>query len=133
MQCQLDRLGDCHLQGDIRKVLRTLPSGLYETYDQILSDVDGKEFNRQIVKSTLRWLVGALHPLELPALAEAVTFDLENSGVFGEALFLPGEDVLKVCGSLVCFNRISYLNSDYVSLSHFSVKVRVCFEQTNAP
>ena len=86
VQCQLDRLGDCHLQGDIRKVLRTLPSGLYETYDQILSDVDGKEFNRQIVKSTLRWLVGALHPLELPALAEAVTFDLENSGVFGEAL-----------------------------------------------
>ncbi|KAF9233307.1 hypothetical protein BU15DRAFT_24064, partial [Melanogaster broomeanus] len=73
VQCQLDRLSSCRTNHDINKVLDTLPNGLYETYDRILSDVNEKEFDGWIAKNTLLWLIGALRPLSLRLLVEAVT------------------------------------------------------------
>ncbi|KAF9233868.1 ankyrin repeat-containing domain protein [Melanogaster broomeanus] len=57
VQLQLDRLTCCHTQGHIRTVLDTLPRGLYETYDRILTEVNKKEFDGRILKSALLWLV----------------------------------------------------------------------------
>ncbi|KAF9233309.1 hypothetical protein BU15DRAFT_80242 [Melanogaster broomeanus] len=118
VQCQLDRLSDCRTQGHIRTVLGTLPKGLYETYDRILFDINKKEFDGQIVKSAMLWLVGALKPLQLRVLLEGVTFDIQNSGSSSGDKFLSDADVLNVCGSLVSYNE----KTDIVSLSHFSVK-----------
>ncbi|KAF9231192.1 hypothetical protein BU15DRAFT_82718 [Melanogaster broomeanus] len=121
VQCQLDRLSGCRAKSNIQQVLATLPSGLYETYDKILSDINKKEFDGQIAKSILCWLVGALRPLKLGLLVEAVTFDVQRSETFSGFEFLSNDDVLDVCGSLVSYDK----KSDRVSLSHFSVKVRV--------
>ncbi|KAF9230090.1 hypothetical protein BU15DRAFT_69495, partial [Melanogaster broomeanus] len=118
VQCQLDRLSGCRAKSNIQEVLATLPSGLYETYDKILSDINRKEFDRQIAKSILLWLVGALMPLSLNLLVEAVTFDIQRSDTFRGFEFLSNDDVLDVCGSLVSYDK----KSDRVSLSHFSVK-----------
>ncbi|KAF9233310.1 hypothetical protein BU15DRAFT_80243 [Melanogaster broomeanus] len=115
VQCQLDRLSGCRTQSNIQGVLATLPSGLYETYDKILSDIN-KEFDGQIAKTILLWLVDALHPLSLKLLIEAVTFDIQRSETFSGDDFLSNEDVLGVCGSLVSYD------GKVVSLSHFSVK-----------
>ncbi|KAF9233311.1 hypothetical protein BU15DRAFT_66706 [Melanogaster broomeanus] len=118
VQCQLHRLRDCRAKSNIQQVLATLPSGLYETYDKILSDINKKEFDGHIAKSILLWLVGALEPFSLGLLVEAVTFDLQRSETFSGFEFLSNDDVLDVCGSLVSYDE----KSDRVSLSHFSVK-----------
>ncbi|KAF9233735.1 hypothetical protein BU15DRAFT_79803 [Melanogaster broomeanus] len=99
VQLQLDRLTCCHTQGDIRTVLDTLPRGLYETYDRILTEVNKKEFDGRILKSALLWLVDSLSEL-------------------GGDKFLSSEGVLDVCGSLVSYDT----KAGVVSLSHFSVK-----------
>ncbi|KAF9233866.1 hypothetical protein BU15DRAFT_66236 [Melanogaster broomeanus] len=118
VQLQLDRLTRCRTQGDIRTVLDTLPTGLYETYDRILTEVNQNEFDRRLVTGALLWLVGSMEKLGLRGLVEAVTFDLENSDSSNGDQFLSSEAVLDVCGSLVSYNK----ESDTVSLSHFSVK-----------
>jgi hypothetical protein len=105
-------------------VLDTLPTGLYETYDRILSEVNKNEFDRWIVKSAMLWLVGSLTKLGRVMFVEAVASDLENSVSSSGGKFLSSEEVLNVCGSLVSYDK----EADIVSLSHFSVKVSVCFE-----
>ncbi|KAF9231748.1 hypothetical protein BU15DRAFT_82041 [Melanogaster broomeanus] len=110
-QYQLDRLSDCHTTTDVHEVLATFPSRLRQTYDGILSDINEKEFDGKVVKSALIWLVGALKPLSLRALAEAVTFDMQDR-------LLPGEDILDICRELVSYDE----TDDVVSLSHFSMK-----------
>ncbi|KAF9233298.1 hypothetical protein BU15DRAFT_66694 [Melanogaster broomeanus] len=111
VQCQLDRLSHCHSKSGVHEVLATFPSGLCETYYRILSDIDKEEFDRKVVKSTLLWLVGALKPLRLHALIQAVSFDMQDE-------FLPGVDVLNICRGLVTYNKTDRI----VSLSHSSVK-----------
>ncbi|KAF9236863.1 hypothetical protein BU15DRAFT_49547, partial [Melanogaster broomeanus] len=121
VQCQLDRLSGCRTKSNVQEVLATFPSGLYETYDKILSDINEKEFDTQIVKSVLLWLVGALEPLSLGLLVEAVTFDILRSKTFSGFKILSNDDVLDTCGSLVSYDK----KSGHVSLSHFSIKVSV--------
>ncbi|KAF9233294.1 hypothetical protein BU15DRAFT_66691 [Melanogaster broomeanus] len=111
VQCQLDRLSNCHSKSGVHEVLATFPSGLCETYYRILSDIDKEEFDRKVVKSTLLWLVGALKPLRLHVLIQAVSFDMQDE-------FLPGVDVLNICRGLVTYNKTDRV----VSLSHSSVK-----------
>ncbi|KAF9235652.1 hypothetical protein BU15DRAFT_64656 [Melanogaster broomeanus] len=111
VQCQLDRLSDCYSESDLHDVLATFPSGLCETYYRILSDIDKKECDRKVVKSTLLWLVGALKPLRLHALIQAVSFDMQDE-------FLFGGEILNVCRGLVSYNK----TDGVVSLSHSSVK-----------
>ncbi|KAF9233299.1 hypothetical protein BU15DRAFT_80237 [Melanogaster broomeanus] len=94
-----------HLRGEI------VPSLLEKAEGMILSDIDKKPFDGRIVKSVLPWLVSDLKPLSLGALAEAVTFDIQDE-------FLPDADVLGVCRGLASHNE----TGDVVSLSHFSVK-----------
>ncbi|KAF9233738.1 hypothetical protein BU15DRAFT_66308 [Melanogaster broomeanus] len=89
VQLQLDRLTRCRTQGDIRTVLDTLPSGLYETYDRILTEVNGNEFDGRIVKSALLWLVGSLTKLGLRWARRGSDIRLRKLGLiqWGQASF----------------------------------------------
>ncbi|KAF9233303.1 hypothetical protein BU15DRAFT_66698 [Melanogaster broomeanus] len=118
VQCQLDRLRGCRTTSNVQEVLDTFPIGLCQTYDRILSDIDKKPFDGRIVKSALLWLVGALRPLCLRMLVEAVTLDMQGE-------FLPDADILDICRGLVSYNE----THDIVSLSHFSVKEYLFDEQ----
>ncbi|KIJ12472.1 hypothetical protein PAXINDRAFT_171164, partial [Paxillus involutus ATCC 200175] len=118
VHCQLDRLGHCRSAGDIRKVLDTLPIGLFETYERILTAIEEKEFDGAVASRALMWLVTALKPLTLFQLGEALIIELGRHTPNNDIALMRDVDILDICGSLVSFDE----QSGYVSLSHFSVK-----------
>ncbi|KIJ63621.1 hypothetical protein HYDPIDRAFT_41029, partial [Hydnomerulius pinastri MD-312] len=118
VQCQLDRLNDCRSPGNIRDVLNTLPSTLYETYERILSAIDATEFDSGIARRTLMWLVTALRPLRLSSLAQALTIDSATLKWNPDIAPMCATDILVICRSLVIYDE----ESKIVSLSHYSVK-----------
>ncbi|KIJ63611.1 hypothetical protein HYDPIDRAFT_29402 [Hydnomerulius pinastri MD-312] len=118
VQCQLDRLNDCRSAGDIREVLDTLPSTLYETYERIIRAIDRKEFDSRIARRALMWLVTALEPLPLSQLAEALAIDPSKLMLDPDIAPMRATDILVICGSLVSFEE----QLGTVSLSHYSVK-----------
>jgi hypothetical protein len=122
VHCQLDRLSHCRSAGDIRKVLDTLPIGLFETYERILMAIEEKEFDGAVASRALMWLVAALEPLTLSQLGEALIIELGRVMPNNDIALMRGVDILDICGSLVSFDE----RSGYVLLSHFSVKASFC-------
>ncbi|CAL1704229.1 unnamed protein product [Somion occarium] len=119
VQCQLDFLNSCRTRKGVQDALHNLPKGLFETYERILATIEkqGPEV-AQIARSSLVWLVGALTPLTLQQVNEAIMIEKgrymlnEELGVFNVS------DVLDICGSLVEHRD----DTDIIILSHFTVK-----------
>ncbi|KAF9242323.1 ankyrin repeat-containing domain protein [Melanogaster broomeanus] len=121
VQCQLDRLNDCRTDGDIRTVLDTLPTGLFETYGRILSTIEEKEFDGAVASRALMWLVAALEPLTLFQLGEALKLELGRPTLNNDIAPMHDIDILDICGSLLSYDE----KSGIVFLSHYSVKASV--------
>ncbi|KAF9233917.1 ankyrin repeat-containing domain protein [Melanogaster broomeanus] len=118
VQCQLDRLNDCRTDGDIRTVLDTLPTGLFETYERILSAIEEKEFDGAVASRALMWLVAALEPLTLSQLGEALKLELGRPTLNNDIAPMHDIDILDICGSLLSYDE----KSGIVFLSHYSVQ-----------
>ncbi|KIJ11862.1 hypothetical protein PAXINDRAFT_171593, partial [Paxillus involutus ATCC 200175] len=118
VQCQIDTLARCPSAGEIRTTLKSLPSGLDETYERILRTIDGHESQRTLVQRTLVWLVAALQPLHLSVIMEALKIDLERRTLDDDIVPTHKIVLLDACSSLVTHD----MKTDSVALSHFSVK-----------
>ncbi|KAF9237451.1 hypothetical protein BU15DRAFT_75996 [Melanogaster broomeanus] len=118
VQCQLDRLNGCWSLGDLREVLDTLPTTLYDTYDRMLCAIDKMEFGGRVARRALVWLVTTLHPLALSQLAEALTISCDNPASDSTIATMRETDLIDICGSLVSFDE----QTGIISLSHYSVK-----------
>jgi hypothetical protein len=84
------------------KQLNSLPSGLYETYDRILSKVN--KADRGDTKMFLRWLCFSTRPMTLSQIAEAVVvdFDAETGPHYKPSRrYWDNRDVLEKCSGLV--------------------------------
>ena len=121
MQCQLDNICACRTPAGIRDALVHLPKGLNETYDRIIAKVmeRGPE-DIAIALKTLMWLVGALKPLTVQQLADAMLIGREGPTVSHDHRLFDAREVLDVCGSLVHYNQETH----EVILSHYTVQVR---------
>ncbi|KAF9231729.1 hypothetical protein BU15DRAFT_8037, partial [Melanogaster broomeanus] len=118
VQCQLDRLNGCWSLGDVREVLDTLPSTLYETYERMLRAIDNKEFGGRVARRALVWLVTSLRPLTLSQLAQALAINCDNPASDSTTVTMHETDLIEICGSLVSFDQRTRITT----LSHFSVK-----------
>ncbi|KAG2103465.1 uncharacterized protein F5147DRAFT_809212 [Suillus discolor] len=103
VQCQLDEIRRCAREIDIKDALNNLPAGLNETYDRIVCGIQqkGRGYD-QIAYNCLLWLAGALTPLTLGQLDEAMMINI----------------IVVACGSLVTYDE----TTGVVALSHYSVK-----------
>jgi hypothetical protein len=101
--------------------LKSLPKGLYETYDRILQEIEeaGPD-RRSIVERTLMWLVGALEPLTLSQLVEALSIEIGSTALNKRLSVMSPTDLLEICSSLVNFDQ----RTNIVTLSHYTVRVR---------
>jgi hypothetical protein len=82
--------------------LRNLPTGLYETYNQILLKVNKP--GRNDTKTFLRWLCFSVRPMTLAEIAEAVMVDLDAKGgpqYTPSRRYFDKKDVLNKCSSLI--------------------------------
>jgi hypothetical protein len=131
---QLDYL--CGLRSDrsIKEALHKLPTGINETYDEILQQLCAQHPETiDEFRLILRWLVGSTVPLTLDQLAEAVSIRpgdrrLERDGIATDPM-----DLAACCGSLVTVYTQDTTHANYhddlrgagatlISLSHASVE-----------
>ncbi|KAG1740514.1 uncharacterized protein EDB91DRAFT_1132919 [Suillus paluster] len=105
--------------GIIRKALDNLPKGLYETYDRIIHSIEERSNDDgPIAKSCLLWLAGALTPLTLDQLNEALMIEVGKSSLNPELRANDPMDIVVACGSFVTYDEATGV----VGLSHYSVK-----------
>ncbi|KAG1858862.1 hypothetical protein F4604DRAFT_1930917 [Suillus subluteus] len=119
VSCQLDAINACRSVQGISDSLKSLPKGLYETYDKILQEIEeaGPD-RRSIVERTLMWLVAALEPLKLSQLVEALSIEIGSTTLNQKLSVMSPTDLLEICSSLVSFDE----RTDIVTLSHYSVR-----------
>ncbi|KAG1850980.1 hypothetical protein C8R48DRAFT_778011 [Suillus tomentosus] len=119
VQCQLDELRRCAREIDIKNALNNLPAGLNETYDRIVCGIQqkGRGYD-QIAYNCLLWLAGALTPLTLGQLDEAMMIDIKRSILDPDLRASDPMDIVVACGSLVTYDE----TTGVVALSHYSVK-----------
>jgi hypothetical protein len=94
---QLDSLEYCRIANDIYKRLESLPDGLDETYDRILSKI--KDEDRKWAIRVLECLAFSARLMRLEEVDEVVAFNLD-SGQFDQRLPHPLA-VLEICSSLI--------------------------------
>ncbi|KAF8064001.1 hypothetical protein FPV67DRAFT_1420628 [Lyophyllum atratum] len=113
---QLELLRNHVLLKDIDSTLQNLPKGLSETYIRMLPQDETSGAN--VAQRSLRWLVGAGHPLLLSQLAEAIMVEA-GSRKLNADFELPREEyILECCSALVWYDN----EEGTVSISHNSVQ-----------
>ena len=119
--CQLEYLGKC-LPGRIRHALDELPETLDATYERMLQEIDGT--NWEFARRLLLCVAVVSRPLRVEELAECLAFDF-NAGPIPKyredwRLEDPVEAVLSTCSTLLTVLNVD--GSQVIQFSHFSVK-----------
>ncbi|KAF8415255.1 hypothetical protein L210DRAFT_817912, partial [Boletus edulis BED1] len=118
VQCSIDALNRCVTRAGVRSALSSLPMGLDETYERILLAIDLKTQEGQLAERALFWLVGALRPLQLSEIMEALSINLRRRTLDSDTGPMHRGALLDACGSLVTYTE----KTGTIILSHFSVK-----------
>jgi hypothetical protein len=98
---QLDSLEYCRIASDVYKRLESLPDGLDETYDRILSKI--KDEDRKWAIRVLECLSFSARLMTLKEVSEVVAFN-PDSGQFDQWLPNPLA-ILEICSSLITISR----------------------------
>ena len=125
MRCQLDTISKCRTESAIEAALGTLPKDLNETYKRILLKIlnEGEE-TAKIAEKILMWLVGAVQPLGLPELEEAIMIERGNKELNTSLRLIDPTNILTICGSLVEEFEDKY-DRHRVRLSHYTVQASI--------
>ena len=123
VRCQLDTISKCTTEKAIDSALKTLPKDINETYERILLKIigEGEEIAR-IAEKILTWLVGAMRPLELSELEEAMMIEPSMAELNTPSRLIDPNDILIICGSLV-EEFLDEKGLRVVRLSHYTVRV----------
>lgn len=114
----------------LRRVLKSLPKTLDDTYAQILCNID--EQHSQDAFKILQWLAYSARPVRIGEVAEVVAINIGgNPRVDPDSRLCEPHDVLTICSSLVT-TVASTVSSEYppleggekeeLRLAHYSVK-----------
>jgi len=116
----LDTIINLRRPESIRKAIDDLPKGLYGTYNRIIRAIeDGGKDDGPIAQRCLLWLAGAITPLTLAQLDEAIMIETGRSSLNNDKGVINPKDILAACRSLVIYNEMTGV----VALAHYSVKV----------
>lgn len=120
MTLQLNEICDENNDNDIRKVLRSLPLGLNETYARILKKIFSQR-KPDIAKKILTWVAGARRPLSLDELTEAISLEPTDTLWAQCRCRLPNSKLRMIqnCGSLLTVAHTE--TGDIVQFAHYTV------------
>ncbi|KAL9601597.1 MAG: hypothetical protein Q9219_002431 [cf. Caloplaca sp. 3 TL-2023] len=127
--CQLDVLSKLQSTQEISQALKSLPTGLYETYDRILQGV-GRD-DEKTARRALTWLANAARPLSSAELIEAISVDPGDKGPNRDKGKVTLGDLLRICGGLMVELKID--KSTVVGLAHASVREYLRSSGTEPP
>jgi hypothetical protein len=109
----------CHQGSDaaIRASLASLPKGLPETYQQILSRI-GSEPRAETVRKIFRWVAVAKRPMHLEELREAIAVKPEDRFLQKDRLVNRIDLLVSWCGDLVTLDEDELL----IQFAHYTIK-----------
>ena len=136
--CQIDVIRECKKPNQVRRVLKTLPKTLDETYERILCNIPDDYV--EDVRRVLQCLICSFHPLDVKEVADIVAIDTAEPYYDPENGYSSPRELLSVCSGLVS-TRISkrrageYGDSEFeieeLRLAHFSVKEYLVSNRVN--
>ena len=123
VRCQLDTISECTTEKAIELALTLLPKDINETYERILLKIIGRgEDIANTAETILTWLVGAVRPLTLSELEEAIMVEPDMVELNTSSRLIDSSDILTICGSLV-EEFLDENGLSIVRLSHYTVRV----------
>ena len=123
VRCQLDTISECTTEKAIELALTALPKDINETYERILLRIIGRgEEIANTAEKILTWLVGAMRPLTLSELEEAIIIEPGMVELNTSSRLIDPSDILTICGSLV-EEFLDENGLSIVRLSHYTVRV----------
>ena len=136
--CQIDVIRECKKPNQIRRVLKTLPKTLDETYERILCTIPDDYV--EDVRRVLQCLICSFHPLDVKEVADIVAIDTAEPYYDPENGYSSARELLSVCSGLVSTrtswrrcetNRAKGFNIEELRLAHFSVKEYLVSDRVN--
>ena len=122
VRCQLDTISECTTEKAIELALTALPKDINETYERILLKIIGEgEEIAKTAEKILMWLIGAMRPLRLMELEEAILIELGSVELNTSSRLIDPSDILTICGSFV--EEFEDQGVSRVRLSHYTVRV----------
>jgi hypothetical protein len=115
-QCQLDYLVTLRTTRMVKQALYNLPSDINAVYETILSNIP--EPDRVLARESLFLVAGALRPLTILELAEAVVVERRDTHIDDEIRLLDPEVLLEICQGLIEYDKAS----NVVTLAHSSIR-----------
>ncbi|TVY39940.1 hypothetical protein LOCC1_G005838 [Lachnellula occidentalis] len=114
---QLQDLSEAESDAGIKLALKNLPRSLSETYDRLLSRIEGLE-RLQLIKKLFKWIVCARQPLHVEELREGITFTLADTEWDSTKIVTNFDRLVRACGNLVIVDS----NSQIVQLAHYTLQ-----------
>ena len=105
----IQELKEVGTEEQVKKALRSLPEGLEEMHEKIITRLDAtlRSAHRQLATKILKWIVCAVRPLRLVELREIMRFDFREGRsstqktVDDDDFFYSEKDIELACGALV--------------------------------
>ncbi|KAK1751261.1 hypothetical protein QBC47DRAFT_464015 [Echria macrotheca] len=114
--CQLDSYCRLHTGREVIRAINKMPEDLFKVYAESLSQVPPQD--RDMVREALVWVVYAVQPLTLGALAEAVVLELDDTYMDAELRLPNPREILTMCRGLLDHDQ----ETAQVFLSHASIR-----------
>ena len=109
---------------DVRDSLKVLPETLTDAYGEIYNRI--RKQNRrasQLALNAFRWVQYSYEPLQSEALLDAVTVEVDGSGVFSKCTAVRANDLLKVCQNLLILDeRLNVFRFAHLSVEEYLKK-----------
>jgi ankyrin repeat protein len=97
--------------------LKNLPQSLSETYERLLSKIEGTE-RKDMILRMFKWIVCAREPIHIEQMREAVAFTLEDLTYDSRKLPTDLNRLVRACGNLVVVDEESHV----IQLAHHTVQ-----------
>ncbi|KAJ4246287.1 hypothetical protein NW762_013638 [Fusarium torreyae] len=114
----IDSLAQQPTIGHIKRALKTLPTGLNDTYDQAMARIESQSENiRKMAKKALSWVIHAMRPLSPTELQNAIAIEPGQTDLDPD--FIPGIDLAcSICAGLITIDT----QSNIVRLVHYTTQ-----------
>ncbi|CZR67167.1 uncharacterized protein PAC_17066 [Phialocephala subalpina] len=117
VEFQLNDLCDADSDHQIKKVLNNLPQSLSETYDRLLSRIEGFE-RAAMIERMFKWLVCARQPLHVDEVQEGIAFALDDTEWNQDKIITDLNRLVRACSNLVIIDA----ETNVIQLSHYTVE-----------
>ncbi|KAK0100798.1 hypothetical protein ONS95_007246 [Cadophora gregata] len=114
---QLNELCIAETDEAIKETLRDLPKDLTETYDRLLSRIEGSQ-RRELVIRMFRWITCARRPLIVDELCEGIAFGIDDTKWDINKIPTDFVRLIRACNHLVIIND----ETKTVQFAHYTVQ-----------